>query len=54
MKRSPADGAEEGALIFLEAGFYYREEGFTIHRGCNIVGASSRYRDYLSTEAATL
>ncbi len=38
----PLDGAEEGALVFLEPGFYYREEGFTIHRGCTLVGASSR------------
>jgi hypothetical protein len=39
---SPLDGAEEGTLVFLEPGFYYREEGFTIHRGCTLVGASSR------------
>merc|ERR1712126_123964 len=31
--------AKEGDIIFLEPGFYYREEGFKVHSSCTIIGA---------------
>jgi len=46
--------AKEGDVVYLEQGFYYREEGFTVHCSISLIGSSTRGVQLVSKGAPTL
>jgi len=46
--------AKEGDVVYLEQGFYFREEGFTVHCSVTLIGNSTRGVQLVSKGAPTL
>ena len=48
------NAAKEGEVVYVEPGFHYREEGFTVHSSITLVGSSTRGVHLVSRGAPTL
>ena len=48
------NAAKEGDVVYVEPGFHYREEGFTVHSSITLLGSSTRGVQLVSRGAPTL